>query len=49
VLVDVGEEDQPPRYWIVPARAAQKLIVSRQLRTKDVEQYRDAWGLLDQQ
>ena len=36
VLVDLGGESDAPRYWIIPAGEANRLITSEQLRTKDV-------------
>jgi hypothetical protein len=51
VLVDLGWEDEPPEYWIVPARTAQNLLVRSGgrvlIRGRDVEEFHDAWGLLD--
>jgi hypothetical protein len=51
VLVDLGYEDEPPEYWIVAARTAQNLLVRSGgrvlIRAGDVEQFDDAWGLLD--
>jgi hypothetical protein len=51
VLVDLGHEDEPPEYWIVPARTAQNLLVSNGgrvlIRSRDVEEFYDAWDLLD--
>lgn len=48
VLVDVGEEVEVPRYWVVPAREANRLITNEQLRTKDVAEYENRWDLLDE-
>ena len=48
VLVDVGEEAEVPRYWIVPAREANRLITNEQLRTKDIAEYENRWDLLDE-
>ena len=36
VLVDLGEEIEAPRYWVIPASEANRLITNQQLRTKDV-------------
>jgi hypothetical protein len=47
VLVDIGDEGDAPAYWIVPARTALKLLTNGQIRTKDVEEFRDRWNLLD--
>ena len=47
VFVDLGNEDESPWYWIVPAATAQRLFVGEQIRLKDVEQFRDRWELLD--
>jgi hypothetical protein len=47
VLVDVGKEAEAPRYWIIPATEANRLITNQQLRTKDVAEYEDRWDLLD--
>lgn len=48
VLVDVGEEAEVPRYWIIPAHEANELIANEQLRTKDVSNYENRWDLLDE-
>ena len=48
LLVDLGADDEVPRYWIVPAREANRLITNEQLRTKDVAQYENRWDLLDE-
>lgn len=47
VLVDLGEDDEPPLYWIIPARTAQKLTTDNQIRDKDVEEFQNRWELLD--
>lgn len=47
VLVDLGAETEAPRYWVVPAREANRLITSEQLRTKDVAEFENRWDLLD--
>jgi hypothetical protein len=47
VLVDLGEEEEPPKFWILPAAEANRLIVNEQLRTADVETYLGQWGLLE--
>ena len=47
VLVDLGEETEAPRYWIIPAREANRLIANEQLRTRDIAEYADRWDLLD--
>jgi hypothetical protein len=46
VLVDLGEEDDPPDYWIIPARTAQTLTTNNQIRDKDVGEFQDRWDLL---
>ncbi len=46
VLVDIGDEDEYPRYWIVPASVACELVVNQQIRTADVAQYENRWDLL---
>jgi hypothetical protein len=43
-----GEADEVPRYWILPAREANRLIVNEQLRTKDVGDFENRWDLLDE-
>ena len=47
VLVDLGEETEVPRYWIVPASEANRLIANEQLRTKDIVEYANRWDLLE--
>jgi hypothetical protein len=47
VLVDLGEETEMPRYWIIPASEANGLITNQQLRTKDVADYKNRWDLLE--
>jgi hypothetical protein len=51
VLVDLGNEDESPWYWIVPASVARSLAMSgggrTQIRTHDVEKFQDRWDLLD--
>lgn len=54
VLVGLGRDDQAPRYWIVPARRAAELVVrgagrpwDNKLYARDVEEYKDAWKLLE--
>lgn len=46
VLVDLGNEDETPEYWVIPTLVAVDLITNEQIRTKDVEEYRDRWDLL---
>ena len=46
VLVDIGAEDETPRYWVIPTLVAAELIKSEQIRTKDVEEFEDRWELL---
>jgi hypothetical protein len=46
ILVDLGDDEESPRYWIVPTRVAAGLITSEQIRTKDIEEYKDRWDLL---
>ena len=46
VLVDIGEVDEAPEYWVIPAGIANGLIKSEQIRTSDVEEFRDRWDLL---
>lgn len=48
VLVDIGDDDVPPRYWVLPSQAANRLIVSEQLRTQDISEFKDRWDLLDE-
>lgn len=47
VLVDLGEETEVPRYWIIPASEANRLIANEQLRTKDIAEYANRWDLLN--
>jgi hypothetical protein len=51
VLVDLGYEGKPPKYWIVPAWKAQNVLIrsgTRVLvREKEVEEFHDAWNVLD--
>jgi len=47
VLVDLGEEAEAPRYWVIPAEEANRLITNDQLRTKDVAKFENRWDLLD--
>jgi hypothetical protein len=48
VFVDIGDEDESPFYWIVPARIAHTRLINNQtMKTKDVEEFRDRWDLLD--
>lgn len=47
VLVDLGGGGDVPRYWIVPAGEANRLITSEQLRTKDVAEFENRRELLD--
>ena len=46
VLVDLGEEEGTPRYWIIPTLVANELISSEQIKTRDVEAYENRWDLL---
>jgi hypothetical protein len=46
VLVDLGHEREPPRYWILPTLVAVDLITNEQIRTKDVDEFEDRWDLL---
>ena len=46
VLVDLGHEGEPPRYWILPTLIALDLITNEQIRTKDVDEFEDRWDLL---
>lgn len=48
VLVDIGDVDESPQYWVVPAGVASSLIKSEQIRTSDIEDFRDRWDLLDE-
>ncbi len=47
VLVDLGKDADVPRYWIIPANEANRLITSQQLRTKDVAEFENRWDLLE--
>jgi hypothetical protein len=47
VLVDLGGEGEPPRYWIIPTVIAAELIANEQIRTKDVDEFEGRWDLLD--
>jgi hypothetical protein len=47
VLVDLGKETEAPRYWVIPAEAANRLIANEQLRTRDVTEFENRWDLLD--
>jgi hypothetical protein len=51
VLVDLGDKGESPEYWIVPASTAQNRVVRSGtrvlIRAKDVEEFYDAWDLLD--
>ena len=46
VFVDLGGLDQRPRYWIVPAADAAKMITHEQVRNSDLVDYEDRWDLL---
>lgn len=46
VLVDLGDENDVPRYWIIAASEANRLITNQQLRTKDIAEYENRWDLL---
>lgn len=46
VLVDLGGEAEAPRYWVIPAGEANRLITNEQLRTKDVAEFENRWDLL---
>lgn len=48
VLVDLGSDDEAPRYWVVPASDANRLVTNQQLRTKDISVYENRWDLLDE-
>lgn len=48
VLVDLGTDDEVPRYWVIPAGTANRLITNQQLRTKDISDYENRWDLLDE-
>jgi hypothetical protein len=48
VLVDLGEENEVPRYWVLPASKANRLITHEQLRTKDIGSYENRWDLLEE-
>jgi hypothetical protein len=45
VLVNLGDEEEPPKFWILLAAEANQLIVYEQLKTADVEAYLGQWGL----
>lgn len=47
VFVDLGEVDEAPRYWVVPADVAAELITNGQVRTKDIAEYEARWDFLD--
>ena len=47
VLVDLGDLDEPPSYWVVPAEAARDLWTREQVRPADVQNYLDRWDLLE--
>jgi hypothetical protein len=46
ILVDLGEESDVARYWIIAADEANRLITNQQLRTKDIAEYENRWELL---
>jgi hypothetical protein len=46
VLVDLGDEDEGPLYWIIPAATAQGLYVGEQIRLRNVEEFEGRWDLL---
>lgn len=46
VLVHLGEEGDAPRYWVIPTLKAIDLITNEQIRTKDIEEFKDRWDLL---
>lgn len=47
VLVDLGDKDEEPRYWIIPAATAASLIKSEQIRTNEIDDYENRWDLLE--
>jgi hypothetical protein len=47
VLVDLGDLDESPSYWVLPAAVARDLWRSEQIRTADIDIYRDRWDLLE--
>lgn len=47
VFVDVGDIDEQPRYWVVPAITVVGLITHEQVRMKNIEAFEDRWDLLD--
>jgi hypothetical protein len=46
VRVDLGADDESPRFWILPASEANRLIVNEQIKTADVNNYEGRWDLL---
>jgi hypothetical protein len=46
VLVDLGDDENPPLYWIIPTTVASGLIRNEQIRTGDIGESRDRWDLL---
>jgi hypothetical protein len=48
VFVELGEEDQSPRYFVIPAAEAAAMITEhKQVRTRDMAPYDGRWDLLD--
>lgn len=47
VLVDLGELDEGPRYWVIPGGEAEARVTSEQLRTKDITEFEGRWDLLE--
>ena len=47
VLVDLGDLDESPSYWVVPAEAARDLWTGEQNHPADVQSYLDRWDLLE--
>lgn len=49
VFVDLGADDEAPKYWVVPSATVAELITEHnQIRTKDISQYAERWDLLTQ-
>jgi hypothetical protein len=47
VLVDLGDMDESPSYWVVPAEAARDLWTRERIGIADVQSYLDRWDLLE--
>ena len=47
VFVDLGDLEEAPAYWIVPAAEVGELLASEQIRTSDIASRRDRWDLLE--